>query len=525
MSANGDKRFVAGRYELLDELGAGGMGVVWRARDRLLGREVAVKEVSLAAGMEPARRAALRARVTREARAAARLNHPGAVTVYDIVTDGDRDLIVMELVEAPTLDELVRERGPLDPPAAAALGLRLLATLRAAHRAGIVHRDLKPKNVMVGEGGASKLADFGVASLQGDPALTATGLVIGSPAYMAPEQVEGGPVTAATDLWALGATLWFAVEGEAPFGGGEFHTLSAIVHGAPRPARRLGPLAPVLAGLLAKDPGARTGAGELQAQLERIALEGSGSGSGAGLDQTQVLAQPLPLPPPRPAAGGGRRRRGRPLPPVPVPAAGGLGPVAARPRPRRPLRLALALLLAAALAGAGGLLLLQRGGGTGGRQASRAAHTPRAAVPAGWRAYTAPGGAYRLAYPPGWSPVPRGAFTDFVSPDRGRFFRVQPTSDGLAPLAAQRSLERSFVARHPGGHYQRIRLGPATFKDRAAAEWEFTVVLDGRARHGYDLTFLAGGRRHAILFQTAAADWAGAREQLRAFLAGFRPAA
>ncbi|HZA82030.1 MAG TPA: serine/threonine-protein kinase, partial [Actinomycetes bacterium] len=257
MTTNGAGRRVADRYELQDELGHGGMGVVWGATDTLLARQVAVKEVDLPRGVDAAEREQLRARVSREARAAARLSHPGVVTVYDIAEDDGRDFIVMELVSAPTLEELVRGGGPLAPERAARLGLGLLDTLEAAHRAGIVHRDLKPKNVMVREDGATKLADFGIASVQGDPRLTATGLVVGSPAYMAPEQVEAEPVSPATDLWALGATLWFAVEGEPPFGGGEFQTLSAIVNGHPRQPQRLGPLAPVLTRLLVKDPAAR----------------------------------------------------------------------------------------------------------------------------------------------------------------------------------------------------------------------------------------------------------------------------
>ncbi|HEV3015297.1 MAG TPA: serine/threonine-protein kinase, partial [Actinomycetota bacterium] len=224
MATNGAGRRIANRYELTDELGHGGMGVVWRATDTLLGRQVALKEVDLPRGVGAAEREGLRARVSREARAAARLSHPGVVTVYDIAHDGGQDFIVMELVSAPTLEELVRTRGPLTPERAARLGLGLLDALEAAHRAGIVHRDLKPRNVMVREDGVTKLADFGIASVQGDPRLTATGLVIGSPAYMAPEQVEAEPVSPATDLWALGASLWFAVEGEPPFGGGEFQT-------------------------------------------------------------------------------------------------------------------------------------------------------------------------------------------------------------------------------------------------------------------------------------------------------------
>ena len=286
MATNGAGRRVANRYELTDELGHGGMGVVWRATDTLLGRQVALKEVDLPRGVEAAGRESLRARVSREARAAARLSHPGVVTVYDIAHDGEQDFIVMELVSAPTLEELVRTGGPLAPQRAARLGLGLLDALEAAHRAGIVHRDLKPKNVMVREDGATKLADFGIASVQGDPRLTATGLVVGSPAYMAPEQVEAQAVSPATDLWALGATLWFAVEGQPPFGGGEFQTLSAIVNGQPRRPERLGPLTPVLARLLVKDPASRATPAQLRPLLRQIASsEGGGPGTahkGAG---------------------------------------------------------------------------------------------------------------------------------------------------------------------------------------------------------------------------------------------------
>ena len=293
MATNGAGRRVANRYELTDELGHGGMGVVWRATDTLLGRQVALKEVDLPRGVEAAGRESLRARVSREARAAARLSHPGVVTVYDIAHDGEQDFIVMELVSAPTLEELVRTGGPLAPQRAARLGLGLLDALEAAHRAGIVHRDLKPKNVMVREDGATKLADFGIASVQGDPRLTATGLVVGSPAYMAPEQVEAQAVSPATDLWALGATLWFAVEGQPPFGGGEFQTLSAIVNGQPRRPERLGPLTPVLARLLVKDPASRATPAQLRPLLRQIASsEGGGPGTA-----TRGRATPAATPP------------------------------------------------------------------------------------------------------------------------------------------------------------------------------------------------------------------------------------
>jgi eukaryotic-like serine/threonine-protein kinase len=563
MATNGAGRRVANRYELTEELGHGGMGVVWRATDTLLGRQVALKEVDLPRGAEGGDREGLRARVSREARAAARLSHPGVVTVYDIAHDGGQDFIVMELVSAPTLEELVRTGGPLAPERAARLGLGLLDALEAAHRAGIVHRDLKPKNVMVREDGATKLADFGIASVQGDPRLTATGLVVGSPAYMAPEQVEAEPVSPATDLWALGATLWFAVEGQPPFGGGEFQTLSAIVNGQPRRPERLGPLTPVLARLLVKDPAGRATPAQLRPLLRQVAagagggvwttgsapssvelrsptggLGTSGRGSRPARDATVVVPAGRAEPrgsvasgdtPPVPSrvrrreedagtavrrAPGRRRRRLPPVPPVPLPGE----PVLAGPRRRR---VRLPVVFAAVAVVLAGTIVWQ--GATRDDRRTPPSTTRRPAVPASWRTFQDPDGTYRLSFPPTWTPTDRGPFIDFTEPGGERFFRVQPTSDGMTPLTAQRTLERSFMARHPGDDYRRVRLGTTSFRSLPAAEWEFTFLNEGRLTRGYDITFTAAGRRHAILFQSPANRWAASRDELQAFLAGYRP--
>ena len=554
MAINGAGRRVANRYELEEELGHGGMGVVWRATDTLLSRPVALKEVDLPRAGDAAERQDLRARVSREARAAARLSHPGVVTVYDIAHDGGQDFIVMELVSAPTLEELVRTRGPLSPQRAARLGLGLLDALEAAHRAGIVHRDLKPKNVMVRDNGATKLADFGIASLQGDPRLTATGLVVGSPAYMAPEQVEAQAVSPATDLWALGATLWFAVEGQPPFGGGEFQTLSAIVNGQPHRPERLGPLAPVLARLLVKDPAGRATAAQLRPLLRQVAAAPAGRGGteaaggaawpAAGADGTAAAGIPAgptavrghrdavasgdtpPVPTPvrrqddgatAVAAPPGRRRRRRlpPVPPVPMPGE----PVLSGGRRRRAR---LPVVFAAAAVVLVGVIIWQGLTRDDGQQRPPT-ETRRSAVPASWRTFQDPDGTYRLSFPPTWTPTERGAFIDFTEPGGGRFFRVQPTTDGMAPLIAQRSLERSFAARHPRDDYRRLRLDAATFRGIPAAEWEYTFLDEGRLTRGYDITFIAAGRRHAILFQSPADRWAASQDEVQAFLAGYRP--
>jgi serine/threonine protein kinase len=271
MSRPAANRVVADRYALRAHLGRGGMGVVWRAHDSVLGREVAVKEVVFPPAMPDDERRSAQARVMREARAAARLNHPGVVTLYDVVQDHGGTFIVMELVNAPTLADLVRVEGPLPADRVAKIGGQVASALEAAHRAGIVHRDVKPGNVMVPQTSRAKLADFGVASLQGDPQLTSTGLVIGSPAYMAPEQARGEESGPPVDFWALGATMFYAVEGEPPFDRAtSIATLGAVVNEEPRAPRLAGPLTPLLMALLAKDPQARPSGPELRAELGRL---------------------------------------------------------------------------------------------------------------------------------------------------------------------------------------------------------------------------------------------------------------
>jgi eukaryotic-like serine/threonine-protein kinase len=390
MAASADRRLTAGRYVLGAPLGQGGMGTVWRADDVLLGRPVAVKEVTLPDGLPGAERAALRDRALREARAAARLNHPSVVTLHDVLEADGRLFLVMELVEAPTLRERVAEGGLLAPAAAARIGLELLDALEAAHRAGIVHHDVKPANVMVPARGRAKLADFGIASLQEDTQRTLTGLAggsgqgadrtltaaFGSLPYVAPEQASGRRVGPAADLWGLGATLWFAVEGTPPFErAGPAATLGAILHDPPGRPARAGPLGPVLLALLAKDPERRPAAQALRGPLERVAGGASDPtlplGGTAGLtadpaDPNQVLAGPAPPPGHlRPAWGQPRstptrRRRRAPTAANPPPGwglpppSGGLAGAPPRPRRRR-RRLLLAAGLLVLLLAAGAL--------------------------------------------------------------------------------------------------------------------------------------------------------------------------
>ncbi|TFV56252.1 serine/threonine protein kinase [Geodermatophilus sp. DF01-2] len=263
------ERLLAGRYALGEVLGRGGMGVVWSATDLRLERPVAVKEVTFALHLSDEERRVLRERTMREARTAARLDHPSVTSVYDVVEEDGRPWLVMEHVESCSLQQVVDSQGPLPWPAVARIGLDVLAGLAAAHEAGIVHRDVKPANVLVAPDGRACLTDFGIATATGDPTITTTGAIIGSPPYMAPERAHGQRPSPAVDLWSLGATLYTAVEGRQAFGRAEpMATLMAVVSEEPPPPVRAGPLEPVLRGLLTKDPAARTTAEQARRQLQ-----------------------------------------------------------------------------------------------------------------------------------------------------------------------------------------------------------------------------------------------------------------
>ncbi|MEV0997269.1 serine/threonine-protein kinase [Nonomuraea sp. NPDC050202] len=264
---------LAGRYRLLAQLGQGGMGTVWRAMDELLRQEVAIKEVRLPPDLDEAARTELADRTLREARAAAALrDHPSIVTVHDVVLDDGRPWIVMELVRGRSLDRAVRDEGPLPPARVAGIGLRMIEALSAAHATGILHRDVKPANVMLTGDGRVLLTDFGIATIAGDVALTQTGLLSGSPGYIAPERLRGEPDGPPADLWSLGATLFTAVEGAAPFARhNEAAVLAAVLMQEPAPFRLAGPLGPVLAAILEKDPARRCSPEQATAWLAPIA--------------------------------------------------------------------------------------------------------------------------------------------------------------------------------------------------------------------------------------------------------------
>jgi tRNA A-37 threonylcarbamoyl transferase component Bud32 len=274
----GSGHVIAGRYRLVSAIGSGGMGTVWLGQDELLDRRVAVKEVSPPSEISEEERRILHERTLREARTAARLTHPNVVTIYDVVEDGGRPWIVMALISARSLRDIVQEDGPLSPQQAAKVALQVLAALNAAHALGIMHRDVKPGNVLIDADGRAVLADFGIARADDSPTLTSTGMLVGSPSYIAPERARGERGGPGSDLWSLGATLYAVVEGRPPYDRpGPLATLTAVVTEDPDPPRRAGPLWPVISGLLSRDPTQRLGSAAAGRMLRRIA-EGNSAG-------------------------------------------------------------------------------------------------------------------------------------------------------------------------------------------------------------------------------------------------------
>ena len=531
-----DERIIGGRYTIHDLLGSGGMGRVWRADDQLLRRPVAVKEIEVIDELPDSAQPATRDRVLREARAAARSSHPHSVGVFDVVEEDDRVYIVMELVDAPSLDKVVRARGPLPPHEAAAVGLHVLDALTAAHRSGVVHRDVKPGNVLVTERDGAKLGDFGIAAVKEDVTRTMTGLVRGSPAYLAPEQARGEPTGPATDLWALGATLYYAVEGVPPWDrDGAIPTLTAIVTEEPRPMTRAGALAPIISRLLGKDPAQRPAADELRRTLVSIA-DGTAVSDVAATAATQALtttqvappvAAPLPSPAPAPAAAPARRP----------------------PPPRRSSSSAFGwVIVVLILALVGGLVAFgltqsdddPAGEATGDTTTTAPVEEPPAEAPVdettttteatttttaapetddlpeGWTAYTDPVTGYTIGHPADWDVVPvDDSATDFRSPD-GSYLRVdwvQPPGDD--PVAAWEANEEDFAASHDD--YERIRIEESEFQGHDGAIWEFTYEDGGAELHALNLGFVTADRGYALFFQTQDDEWDESQDTFEVF--------
>lgn len=559
---------LAGRYRLGDVLGRGGMGKVWRAHDEVLHRTVAVKELTAGLYVAEADRLVLHARTQKEARAAARITHPGVVTVHDVIEYDQRPWIVMQYVDGPSLADAAKESGEIAPREAARIGLHVLSALRAAHSAGVLHRDVKPGNVLLARDGQVLLTDFGIAAIEGDSTITRTGELVGSIDYLAPERVRGGDPGPASDLWSLGATLYTAVEGTSPFRRtSPISTMQAVVTDEPPAPVNAGPLGPVITALLRKDPDDRPTAAQTE-QMLLDAMEGREPRAAQAHVPTQRYPEEsrygyrdpcgadAPADPPGsdgstarlPGAAPSAAERTAPAQPAPTPAHPVTGPASA-PVTRRSgsrWRTVLAVVVAAAvLGGAAGLVAMKYGegsdtpGGTGGGTAASSPQatpgtTPEATdpaqgvpdVPDGWQRVEDPAG-FSLVVPDGWRRQVQDGQIDYT-PDGGAHrirVSVDPDPDFDHPFLHMESMEEQLSERLPG--YRRIGLEKNTFRDRPGALWEFTwneTKDHAGPRHGIDQMYYGGpGGPEYALYLTAPEDgWAESREKFDIMLRSWR---
>jgi serine/threonine protein kinase len=570
-AGQGRGRLVGGRYRLTTVVGRGGMGTVWRAHDELLDRDVAVKEVLLPPGLEAAERDILYQRTFREARASARLSHPGVVTVHDVIREDGRPWIIMQFVQARPLQEIIDSDGPLPPRRVAEIGLQLLEALNHAHAAGILHRDVKPSNVMISADGRAVLTDFGIAQMPGEVTLTQTGLVMGSPAYIAPERAQGDKAMPASDLWALGATLYTAVEGRSPYERGDaMAALAATLTEDPPPPRRAEQLGPIIQGLLVRDPARRMPAAAALPLLAAAASDdparyprsatgpyGGDWAENAQLDRTQFAPAPAPGPadfdpgsadtvndPPSLESatmldGGGPNVHGPggyAAAPRGYEQTWGAGAAdtsppadeAARPDPPKPpaprrrskgivlwgitFAVGLALVIAA-------LVLWPQLNDDGEGDAD--SQSP-AVAPPGYTIVRGPG--FSLAAPNGWTRSQLNNNTFWTSPDRNSFIQIDttawPGSSNQQALRAEADAKRRSDA---FGDYSQKRVEDLTYQRQPATDWEFTfTATDKQEIHAQERFVRLGGHTYALYFRTPESAWLSSADRLNVLYRTFR---
>ncbi|GAA0413468.1 hypothetical protein Acor_10940 [Acrocarpospora corrugata] len=544
-----EARRLAGRYQLLEPIGRGGMGVVWRAHDELLDRAVAVKEVLFAA-MSEQDRAAFNRRTIREARAAGRLSHPNVVVVHDVIEEDGRPWIVMQLVDSRSLGQVIREHGPLVPERVAAIGLQILDALGTAHAAGVLHRDVKPENVLLSGDNRVVLTDFGIATMAEEPGLTLTGGVTGTPAFLPPERLNGEPATPESDLWSLGATIYAAVEGRSPYDRGTpIASMAAVLHSQPHPPQRAGPLVPVIEGLLRRDPAQRIDAIEAAALLKRAA---------AGTMPVGVWQNTTPPWTPDPRST---------MPPS------GWVPGPVTPPHRRRIAFVLVPVLVAALGVAGWFGyrgLTGAGSGVAGLPTSETGTVPTAeqaidptakpttqptaepsleqtaeptaekpseepapsaspirGLPEGWQAYRDRLG-FAIALPPGWAAerVAGAARVRFRGPGMPGYLQVDLTPwEEADPLQALETVERNSTSKGLLPEYQRIDIGATEYQGVPAADWQFTFATSAGRQRVIDRAFRIGDACYALYWQVPEASWKAGRAYFDTFTRTFRPPA
>ncbi|MEV0220038.1 serine/threonine-protein kinase [Streptomyces sp. NPDC050704] len=568
-------RLVAGRYRLIERIGRGGMGTVWRAEDEVLSREIALKRLHVRHHLTDDELATVYERTRREARSAARIAHPNVVVVHDVVDDEGPPCIVMEYVPSTTLGELLKGGGTVAPAEAARIGLGMIAALRAAHAAGVLHRDVKPANVLLGAGGRVVLTDFGIAMATGTSTLTRTGEIIGSIDYIAPERMKGRRPGPAADLWALGATLYQSVEGRPPFRKETaMETAYAIAVDPLAPMKQAGPLEPLIEALLAKDPDERPSAEETERVLRAVATP-TGTEAGAEADGVAVavtaeraptverptarpttgptltgptltgptstgpaptgqplhghqsIAQPSSAQTHRPAAqrpdGLEPTAVGAPAPPAPADGRGNRG--RGRKRRRALVWGAVAVTLAGA-AVAGGLYAVS---GDGDTRDTTTAPSPSASapppVPEGFRLVREGRLGVSFPVPEGWKRDDKSTAEQVTYTDKSKLVEltvgtVNPA--GANPVSHFENIEANTKDNYPDS-YRKLRMQRTTFQGKPAAVWEFTFQGRVRMFRAIDFGFgQEGGTEYDIYLSAPDARWDTYRPVFDKVKEGFR---
>jgi tRNA A-37 threonylcarbamoyl transferase component Bud32 len=530
MTAATSQRLLAGRYRLYAVIGRGAMGAVWRARDELLNRDVAVKEIVWPDQMDSVERDTACRRAVREAQLAARLRHQNVVGIYDIVEEGDRPSIVMELVPFRSLRDAVAEDGPMSPAEAAGVGLCVLAALRAVHDVGVVHRDVKPANVLLGPEGRVVLTDFGIAKAADSPALTNSGVLLGSPSYLAPECARGGRAGPAADLWALGASLFAAVEGRPPFErDGVLASLTAVVADELEPPTHAGPLLPVIEGLLCKDPDRRLDLAAAEQMLQRIVAEGD----------LYRPARPGGRPAGRPSSPGHSRRFRTGLAALTAVVASAV--IAAgivvvlgltsghRPAPVARPRTSSAVSQPIAVRGTPHPSASSAAVPSPSAPSARSTATPGsgelARLPDGYYRFTNSTG-FSIGVPRGWQISHVGHYVYITDPANSGIFLLIDQSDQpkANPLADWQQQAANRQATYPDYHLILLRAVRYTQAEKAA-DWEFTYDRNGVMVQILNRNVLANAHHaYALYWSTPASDWNAYYHYFQVFAATFRPA-
>lgn len=545
------------------------MGIVWRAHDELLDRVVAVKEVRYSA-MLGEEVQLLNRRTMREARAAARFEHPNVIVVHDVIEEDDQPWIVMQLVPSRSLGQVIKEDGRLDPGRVAEIGLAMLDALHSAHEAGVLHRDVKPENVLLADDGRVVLTDFGIATLETETQLTMTGLA-GTPAFIAPERLKGLPARRESDLWALGATLYTAVEGRSPHDKGmAMATMHAVLNDDPAPAQHAGVLGPVIDGLLAKEPVHRLSYAEATRML-RNAIAQSHTETVADEDDTPTdpgipvvpAAPPIKTAPPKKPAQPYKAPYRTPpkaieqLPKADPPETGvrlepdpseptveGRGPMAKRFRPIVAVVAAVAIV-----GGVAGYLGLNSAPETKPKKQQAATATSSAsaepstsptvqpsqtpteepakdALPKGWKMHKDKKKGFSVALPKGWEEFKRNSNQVFFrGPGAGSnaFLMIEEAENpGDDPLKDWKKQEPS--AKHGFGGYKLIHIKEVDYM-KAAADWEFTWNTNtGKTRVRNRGFVTDNGRGYALYWHNLASRWKKDLHFFDTFAASFKPA-